>query len=423
MDQKQKSTIKNDVKLSSPLFLSPKTQIKNRFFKSAMSEQLGTKEHGPDERLNRLYHRWAQGGVGLAVTGNVMIDRTALGEGGNVALEDERHLDAFKAWAQAGTQNDTQLWMQLNHPGKQIPRYLGGRPVAPSAIPFEGDLGKIFLKPHALSEAEILEVITKFARGAALARKAGFTGVQMHGAHGYLISQFLSPRHNQRQDRWGGSLENRMRFVIETYRAIRSAVGADFPVGVKLNSADFQRGGFTREESMEVVQTIAQEGINLIEISGGTYESPAMTRPQAGGKKLKESTIKREAYFLEYAEQVRELTNTPLVVTGGFRSSAAMQSALSSGATDMIGVARPMAVEPNLPQLAIDDPDYSIVLNKVVTGIKKIDQMGFVELLWFQNQLVYMGAGRSPKKNLQPLVSLAKTLLGAGWSAFTKQRT
>jgi 2,4-dienoyl-CoA reductase-like NADH-dependent reductase (Old Yellow Enzyme family) len=231
--------------LNKPLTLPCGATIKNRLCKSAMSENLGSVDLGPTSNLIRLYGRWADGGVGLCITGNVMVDSNALGEPRNVVIEDEKHMDMLKKWASSANKSNMRIWVQLNHPGKQSPNTLSKEPVAPSAIPFSGNLGRFFNPPRALTGKEIRDLITRFARSAKIAKKAGFTGVQIHGAHGYLVSQFLSPMHNQRDDEWGGSIENRMRFIVEIYRAIRKAVGKKFPVGVKLNSSDFMKGGFT----------------------------------------------------------------------------------------------------------------------------------------------------------------------------------
>ena len=296
--------------LNSPVEITPTTVARNRLFKSAMSEQLADRNNAPTPDLIQLYTTWARGGTGVLVTGNVMIDRNALGEPRNVVLDEQSDPELFRRWAEAGTANDTQLWMQLNHPGKQIPNLISKEPVAPSAIPLEGGLEKSFNCPRALTEPEIEELVRRFAWAAARAKEWGFTGVQIHGAHGYLVNQFLSGHHNRRDDRWGGSLENRMRFLREIYRAIRTEVGEDFPIGVKLNSADFQRGGFSEEESMQVIQTLQADGLDLVEVSGGNYENPSMV-----GANVKESTLQREAYFLEYAEQARRLLDIPLVVT------------------------------------------------------------------------------------------------------------
>lgn len=397
--------------------IKPGVTIKNRLFKSAMSEQLGDREHNPKEGLIKLYRRWAQGGIGLAVTGNVMIDRQALGEPKNVVLDKKSDLSMFKKWAQAGQLHGAQIWMQLNHPGKQIPSVLNKEPVAPSAIALGEGLEAAFNKPRALTEDEIGEIINKFAESAKLAKEAGFNGVQIHGAHGYLVSQFLSPRHNQRTDRWGGSLENRMRFAIEVYQGIRAMVGEDFPIGIKLNSADYSKGGFSHEESMEVVKRLEDIGIDLIEVSGGTYESPSMV-----GHKMKESTKQREAYFLEYAEEVRKLINIPLVVTGGFRSASAMHRALNSGATDMIGLARPLAIEPDLPNKVINDANYAIHVPRPSTGVKMLDTMMMLDITWFESQLARMAEGKETKPGLSVWRTIFEVTLSMGTLAFKPRR-
>ena len=207
--------------LSQPLTLKNGAVIPNRFAKSAMSETLGTIDNRMTEQLVTLYRTWAQGGVGLSITGNVMVDRHHIGEPQNVVVDDERDLPLLQAWAEAGKANGGAIWMQLNHPGKQIPKMLNSEPVSPSAIPFRKELKSMFGTPRALTGDEIEVIVSRFAISAAVAEKAGFDGVQIHGAHGYLISQFLSPHHNQRDDEWGGNPENRMRFVLAVYRAIR----------------------------------------------------------------------------------------------------------------------------------------------------------------------------------------------------------
>ena len=403
--------------LGSSFTLKNGQEIKNRLFKSAMSEQLGTREHNPVTGIARLYQRWAEGGIGLSITGNIMIDRTALGEPKNVVLDEKSDLTTFKAWTEAGKKNGSAIWAQLNHPGKQIPNFIVDVPVAPSAIALKRGLEKGFNKPRALTEDEILVIIQKFATSAKLAKEVGFTGVQIHGAHGYLVSQFLSPSHNQREDQWGGSLENRMRFVLAIYQAIREQVGKDFSIGIKLNSADFMKGGFTEEDSMQVVKTLSEVGIDLIEISGGTYESPSMM-----GSGAKESTIQREAYFLDYAEKVRSLVDTPLVVTGGFRSSKAMQSALDSGATDFIGVARTTVVDPDFPNKLIADENHAQPLKKLTTGKPAIDKMAMLDITWYEAQLARMAKGKKPKPNLSEWGVFFKTLLSAGIYAFRSRR-
>ncbi len=414
-EQAKQNSANNE--LSSSFVLKNGQVIRNRLFKSAMSEQLGDKAHNPVNGISNLYGRWQEGGIGLSITGNIMVDRGALGEPKNVVLDEKSDLTNFKAWAKAGKENGGQIWPQLNHPGKQIPNFIVDVPVAPSAIALTGGLEKGFNKPRALTENEINIIIDKFALSAKLAKETGFSGVQIHGAHGYLVSQFLSPRHNQRDDQWGGSLENRMRFVLAIYHAIREQVGEDFPIGIKLNSADFMKGGFTEDDSMEVVKALADAGIDLIEISGGTYESPSMV-----GYKVKESTLKREAYFLDYIEKVRKIVDTPLVLTGGFRSSAAMQAALDSGATDFIGVARTTAVDPDFPNKLMNDKSHKQELRILTTGVKAVDKMAMLDIVWYEFQLARMAKGKKPKANLSEWGVFIKTLANAGIYAFRKRR-
>ncbi|WP_456274960.1 NADH:flavin oxidoreductase/NADH oxidase family protein [Bacillus sp. AK031] len=383
-----------------------------------MSEALGTKDNDSSPALVTLYNTWADGGTGLVVTGNVMVDRNALGESGNVVIEDERDLEMLSQWAKAGTRNGTHLWMQLNHPGKQSPRTLSKKPVAPSALPLSGNLKKFFNEPRALTVKEIQELINRFGNAAKIAQKACFTGVQIHGAHGYLISQFLSPYHNRRSDKWGGSLENRMRFLIEIYHEIRKQTSKEFPIGVKLNSADFQRGGFTEDESLEVIRKLAEAGIDLIEISGGNYENPLMQ-----GVNAKESTRKREAYFLEFAAKVREIVSTPLVVTGGFRSEKAMKDAVAQGEIDMVGIAKPLALVPDLPNQIFQGTYQTVKLKPMKTGLKWLDKSAsMLEIVWYEQQLARMGNSKPPKPEHSVWLALLHSIKTNGASVFKKRR-
>lgn len=391
--------------ISQPLTLKNGVVIKNRIFKSAMSETLGDSKGAPTKRLYRLYETWADGGVGLNVTGNIMVDRRYRGEPGNVVVEDETHLEELKKWAQASTQNNTQCWAQLNHPGKQSPKGLNKENVSPSAVPFRKEMSMFFDTPRALTEDEIWDIIHRFGRTAAIIKKAGFTGVQIHGAHGYLVSQFLSPHHNIRTDQWGGSPENRRKFVLEVYHSMRKNVGDDFPISIKLNSADFQRGGFTEEESLDTVKALADAGMDLIEISGGTYEAPAMT-----GIKMKESTKQREAYFIEFADKAREIIDTPLVVTGGFHTAQGMASAIQSGAIDMAGIARSMALEPDLPNKFLSGQPAKYPVKPVKTGIPMVDKMGLMEVSFYTNQLKKIGDGKKTRPNEPPIIALMKVV-------------
>ena len=394
-------------KLTETLQLPCGATLKNRLGKSAMSENMGSRGYTSNEKFNRLYARWAEGGIGLLITGNVMVDRFALGEAHNVVIEQRIQDPNLPLWAAAGKKEGTHIWVQLNHPGKQSPKFLSKEPVAPSAIPLKKPLDRLFNTPRALTESEIFDIIARFAYAAKVCKESGFTGVQIHGAHGYLVSQFLSPTHNQRNDQWGGSIENRMRFVEEVYLAIRKEVGAAFPVGIKLNSADFQKGGFTQEDSMAVVKRLSDLGMDLIEISGGTYETPAMM-----GAKVKASTRAREAYFLDYCEEVRKLVSSPLMLTGGFRSLQGMEEALDSCACDIIGVARSLAIQPDFPNQLLSGATVTSQVKPLTTGWKFLDKTFPLEIIWYTDQLHLMGEGKEP--------NLKKSALGSVWTMVYK---
>ena len=376
------------------------------------------RNQNPSQSLVTLYKTWADGGAGLVMTGNVMIDRNALGEPNNVAIEDERDLEMLMKWAKAGTENGTHLWMQLNHPGKQSPKMISKEPVAPSAVPLTGGLKRFFNEPRALQVSEIEDLIVRFGEAARIAKKAGFTGVQIHAAHGYLFNQFLSPYHNQRTDEWGGTLANRMRFLEETYNEIRKQVGKSFPIGIKLNSADFQKGGFTEDESMEVLQRMSEIGIDLIEISGGNYENPIMM-----GADVKETTKKREAYFIDYAKKAQKLISTPLVVTGGFRSQKGMEEAVANGEIDMVGIARPFALVPDLANRIFNGNYETVHAKPIRTGIKLIDKSAsLLEIGWYEQQLARIGKSKSPNPDHNVWISLIQNLLANGRSVFLRRR-
>lgn len=389
--------------LARPFTLPNGAVVKNRLLKSAMSEALGDRACAATPELERLYGTWADGGIGLCVTGNVMVDRRAIGEPGNVVIEDEAHLAALQAWARAGTRHGTHCWVQLNHPGKQAPKGLNKENVSPSAVPFRAEMQAFFPTPRALTDAEVWDIVQRFGNAARIVKKAGFSGVQIHGAHGYLVSQFLSPHHNQRTDEWGGTPEKRRRFVLEVFGAMRAQVGPDFPIGIKLNSADFQRGGFTEEESLDTIRALADAGIDLIEISGGTYEAPAMTGVKEKKAPVKDSTRQREAYFLAFAEKARQAVKVPLAVTGGFRSSHGMADAIVSGAVDFVGIARSLAIEPDMPRRLLAGQEPRLKVKPIRTGLPPIDKMGLMEITWYTGQLKRIGKGEPPKPDELPL--------------------
>lgn len=403
--------------LAQSLTLPCGVTIKNRILKSAMSEVLGSSELKATNKLATLYRRWAHGGTGVLVTGNVMIDRRRLGEPGNVVVEDESGMEGLRAWAKAGTENNTHLWMQLNHPGKQSPKFLGSETVAPSAVGFGKALSSAFAVPRELREEEIEDIIERFGRSAKIAKDAGFSGVQIHGAHGYLVSQFLSPHHNRREDKWGGSLENRSRFALASYRSIREAVGPDFPVSIKLNSADFQKGGLSEEDSVLVMQELASEGIDLIEVSGGTYEAPAMM-----GARKKRAESAREGYFLKFVQNARDSVSIPLCVTGGFRTPAGMADAIGEDAADMVGLATTLAIQPDFSKEVLDGKDVESLVHPISTGSVTVDKASMLNIGWYENQLWLMASGKDPKPNRSAIASVLLTVARTGRQTFRSRR-
>lgn len=410
--------------LGAPITLPSGLTLQNRLMKSALSEALAGPDAGPGQRLYRLYDRWSEGGFGLVVTGNVMIDRRHLGEPGNVVIEDDRHLARLTRWAKGFQDSGTPIMVQLNHPGRQANALAGRqRPVAPSAIAARVP-GSV--RPRALSDAEIRDIIARFGRAAAVVKTAGFNGVQIHAAHGYLVTQFLSPLSNQRDDDWGGDPERRRRFLLEIVKEIRDRVGPGFSIGVKLNSADFQRGGFTEDESREVVRALVEHGIDLIEVSGGSYEAPAMM-----GTTVAASTRAREAYFLEYARTVRELAaGVPVSVTGGFRTRKAMEDALASGDCDLIGLGRGTCTTPDAGHALLTRGETSVPVRSrrvgarpVIGRIADLRQLdGVLDLQWHTDQLHRLADGKDPDPGRSSWQTLGSMIVRNGPGSLRPKR-
>jgi len=373
-----------------------------------MTEGLADKFDLPTPALIQLYKTWSQGGTGLHITGNVMVDRRYLERAGNVVLEDDKNLDLFRTWAKQGTTGGNHLWVQLNHPGRQCPKMVSTEPLSPSDVQL-AMLGN-FARPRPMDQSDIEQVVERFITSARLVKEAGFTGVQIHCAHGYLLSQFLSPKINQRQDQWGGSLENRARIIRRIIVGVRAAVGADFPIGVKLNSADFQKGGFSLEDCITVASWLGEDGVDLLEISGGTYEQLSLIGVEPTD--VRESTRKREAYFIEYAERIKQSAQIPVMITGGFRSRDVMERAIESGEVDVIGLARPLCTQPDCSAKLIQQTIQSIDCyeDKLVLGtgfwgnnsssnlIKAINSFGQVGFYYWQ--IIRLSKGLTPEPRL-----------------------
>jgi 2,4-dienoyl-CoA reductase-like NADH-dependent reductase (Old Yellow Enzyme family) len=373
------------------LLLPNGSTIPNRIAKAAMEENMADADHGPSAGLKRLYRAWADGGAGLILSGNVMIDRRAMTGPGGVVLENDEQMASFREWAAIGRAGGAQFWLQLNHPGRQMMKDLGQPTVAPSAVAI--DLGRhsnLFGMPRAMTLEDIADVIARFATSARLAEQAGFSGVQIHAAHGYLISQFLSPLTNQRQDSWGGSLANRARLLIETVKAVRASVGPAFSVAVKLNSADFQRGGFDASDARKVVEMLGAYAVDLVELSGGSYEAPAMQGQTRDGR-----TLAREAYFLEFAQDIAAVASMPIMVTGGIRRLEVVEQVLAGGVA-MAGIGTALAVNPALPNAWRSDASVVAELPPVGWKNKTMAALATMAVVKHQLRLLSEGARTSP---------------------------
>jgi 2,4-dienoyl-CoA reductase-like NADH-dependent reductase (Old Yellow Enzyme family) len=387
------------MKMFEKLTLPNGSVIANRIAKAAMEENMADADQAPSEPLMRLYQSWADGEAGLILTGNVMVDGRAVTGPGGVVLEDDRHLGKFKRWARIGRSGGAQFWLQINHPGRQMQANLGQETWAPSAVPL--DLGKLssrFAVPRMMTPDLIAEVIARFARSAQLGEQAGFTGVEIHAAHGYLVNQFLSPLTNQRTDQWGGALENRARLLLEIVKAVRAVVSPQFAVAVKLNSADFQRGGFTTDDARQVVDMLGRLRVDLVELSGGSYEAPAMQGQARDGR-----TLAREAYFLEFARDIKAVAKMPVMVTGGIRRRPVVEQVLGTD-VDMVGMATALAIDPYLPRDWRLGKDNAPELQSITWKNKVLASLANMAVVKFQLQK--LSKGQTPNPNVSPLRAL-----------------
>ena len=382
-----------------PLVLPCGATLPNRLAKAAMEENMADIGQVPGPTLLCLYKNWAEGGTGLLITGNVMVDGRAMTGPGGVVLDKHSEIAPFRAWANAAKHNNTQVWMQLNHPGRQVYAAMGGDVLSPSDVAI--DLGKhshLFGKPRTMTQQDIDQLIQRFADSALKAEQAGFDGVQIHAAHGYLISQFLSPLTNKRKDKYGGSIENRMRLLIEVIKAVRAQVAPTFAVAVKINSADFQRGGFDADDAKVVISAMNELAVDLVELSGGSYESPAMQGSTADGR-----TLQREAYFLDFAKEIAQVATMPIMTTGGVRRLAVAEDVLAQG-IDVVGMGTALAMNPSLPSDWKNDSTLSAHNPVVRWKDKTLSAVATMAVI--KRQLQRMGQGKSPKPTASPVFSL-----------------
>lgn len=373
--------------------------LPNRLAKAAMEESLAEPGQLPGARIEGLYRRWAQGGAGLLLTGNVMVDSRAMTGPATIALEQDTPLDGFRAWSAAAKSAGGKVMMQISHPGRQVFAAMGGLVWAPSEVALDmGKHSKMFRTPQAMTQENIDELIARFATTARRAQEAGFDGVQIHAAHGYLISQFLSPHTNQRSDGWGGAIAGRARLLIAVVRAVRQVVQPGFAVAVKLNSADFQRGGFSDSDAQTVVEMLNHEAVDFVELSGGSYESPAMQGRTADGR-----TLAREAYFLEFARTLSGHARMPLMTTGGILRPQVACSVLAGGVA-LVGMGTALALAPDLPRQWAQGQDT--VAPAVHIGWKDKTLVGLATMALTRSQLHRLAEGKRPKPQASPLWTL-----------------
>jgi 2,4-dienoyl-CoA reductase-like NADH-dependent reductase (Old Yellow Enzyme family) len=386
--------------LFTPLKLRSGLVLQNRIAKAAMEENMAGAAQLPDQRLFSLYRRWGAGGAGLLITGNVMVHAQALTGPGGVVLDSGAALEPFAEWAKAGKAGGAAMWMQINHPGRQVQAQMPGVVWAPSAVGVElGKHTKRFGRPVAMTPKQIEATVQRFAVAAVGAERAGFDGVEVHAAHGYLLSQFLSPLSNRRTDEWGGSVQNRARMLLDVVRAIRSAVSASFAVAVKLNSADFQRGGFDADDARRVIAMLEALGVDLVELSGGNYESPAMA-----GRADDARTQAREAYFLELATELAATSPLPLMLTGGITRRETAEKALANGVA-MVGMATALAVTPDLPDRWRAGNEAAGKLRSVTWSDKTLASAAGMALV--RHQMRRIARGRRPALGTHPMRAMA----------------
>lgn len=361
------------VTLSSPLPLPCGATLKNRIAKSAMSDSLGDGEGHPTNSQINLYRLWAEGGAGLSIVGEVQGDPSKAEKPGNLVLRADSDHAQFRQLAMAGRQGGAHLWAQLGNAGALAHPPIG-RAAGPSPLSLDG------LTCSELSRSDIARLPQEFAQTAKLARAVGLSGVQIHAAHGFLLSQFLSPLFNHRTDRYGGSIGNRMRLLLEAVDAVRDAVGTSFPVGLKINATDQLLGGFTTEDALTVIETLDVTSLDLIDVSGGTYFP--------GAPSVSDRTSKGP-YFLDFIAKARQLTSKPLMLTGGFKTYEQATDAINSG-VDVVGLARALILEPNLPNAWLSGstggPDFPRFTDPPEGGVTA----------WYTMRLTDLAEGRAP---------------------------
>lgn len=386
--------------IGEPLTLPCGLVLPNRLVKCPMQETLAEAPlfDPPLEKFSKLYGQWAHGGYGLIITGQGQVDIRFLSIAGDVVCHDKafdvEHFKKWKEWAEIAQSGGTPCIVQLAHPGRMSPLGAGNRPadmptLCPSRVPVKlGDswldkiaLDKLLGTPKAMTLQDIDDVVADWVRGAKVAKEAGFKGCQLHGAHGFLLSQFLSPHTNRRTDEYGGSPENRLRLLKRLIREIRDVCPPPYCLSVKLNSGDYMaEGGLTQDEALEQVRWLVECGmVDFVEISGGNAEQTSSKLHNSFATKtlekapVRSSTRIREAYFTEFAERIKDLnTKCPIQLSGGFRSRTGMADAIEPRTCDLIGLGRTAVLEPEIPRTILLNPDVpddkALALPHIVKG-------------------------------------------------------
>ena len=384
--------------IADPLVLPCGLALANRIEKAATSEGLATEHGHPTRHHAALYGRWASGGAGLSVTGNVMVDRSHVAARGEVVLDETSPLEPFRRWAAASLSRGVPMLMQLSHPGRQALRSVDRAPVAPSAVAIR-TAGFAFAAPRSLEPGEIHDIVRRFSRAAELAESAGFSGVQLHAGHGYLLHQFLSPRTNRRSDEWGGTAEGRRRLLGAVLRAVRARVSAGFAVSVKLNAPEDETDDLEVADVLETMRMVADEGGDLIELSGGTFErEPVLARRARDGD---------DGLFGSFAARARREVGTPLSLTGGFRDGRTVWRAVASGLTDLVGLARWSIVAPEVPRALLEGAGATRLEHEPRLDVPWIGAAA--TLTWYEQELRRLSRG-ARSTAARPRLSLIGTL-------------
>ncbi len=406
-----------------PLTLPNGAVLRNRVCKAATAEGLATLAQDPSASAIALYRRWGGSGVGVMISGNAHVDRRYVERSTSMVLDAESDLSAFAALANAGQAGGASFWLQLNHAGQQCPGMCTAEPVGPSAnaAPFRGTR---YAASRALTIGEIEAVVSAFARSAALARQAGFAGVQIHAAHGYLLSSFLSPIENRRVDRYGGSAANRARLLMRVIDAVRNAVGRNYTIALKLNATDFVRGGFDPDAALDLIRRCDASSVDCIEISGGTYRKLYLAS-EYPGLDLARYWAGAPAMFGAFAKRLPRNRRVRVLLTGGITTRRAMTEILTDGDADLIGMARPFCIDPHLyRKLAAGDVDLSLPHIRLgrgplgprswFKGIRRLNALAVQS--WYSEQLPRLAAGEAPDftmggfRALQALTQRDRTL-------------